>query len=134
MKHYHVAAGILINKNEILCMKKGKTKYDYISYKFEFPGGKVEVGETPENCLERELYEEMNIHVQVYKEQFFHTVEYEYPDFRITMDSYIIQVNSREFVRKEHISHKWLKPNELLTLDWALADKPIVDKLIKKFN
>jgi len=131
MIHHQVAAAIIINNGEILCMQRDKSKYDYISYKYEFPGGKIENGESRVQALMRELMEEMDFHVFIEPEDYFMTVEYEYPDFAITMHSYICKVQSREFKRKEHISHVWLKPSELDTLDWAAADLPIVKRLMK---
>ena len=134
MKHYEVTAAILTNNGDILCMQRNKGKYEYTAYKFEFPGGKVEPGESREAALCRELHEEMDISISILPEQFFMTVEHEYPDFSITMHSYLCPVSSREFTMKEHISHIWLKPSELLSLDWAPADKPIVDKLMEELS
>lgn len=130
MKHLTVTAAILIEKNEILCMQRGPGKYPYISYKYEFPGGKLEPGESHEECLRRELQEEMDIHVDVKPEHFFMTVDYTYDDFSITMHSYLCPVQSRHFVRKEHVDHKWMPAKELHTLDWAPADIPIMKKLM----
>lgn len=131
MKHYTVTAAILSNENQILCMQRNKGKFDYISYKYEFPGGKVEEGETFEAGLSRELTEEMGVDVAIYPNNFYMTVEHEYPDFKITMHSYLIEVRNREFVMKEHLDAKWLDANELKTLDWAEADKPIVEALMR---
>lgn len=130
MKHFVVTAAILMNEQKILCMQRNQSKYEYVSFKYEFPGGKVEPGEDLEKGLMRELHEEMDIHVQISPDHFFMTVEYQYPDFAITMHSYLISVDARLFTRKEHVNHIWLKNTELLSLDWAPADLPIVHKLM----
>jgi 8-oxo-dGTP diphosphatase len=134
MKHLIVTAAILIENGEILCMQRSESKYSYISYKYEFPGGKVEDGETFEQGLSRELKEEMNIDVNIKPEHFFMTIEHDYPDFSITMHSYLCPVSNRSFTRKEHNDHVWLKPYELDTLDWAPADIPIMKKLMEKLG
>ncbi len=130
MKHFTVTAAILTNKNEILCMQRSESKYDYISYKYEFPGGKVEQLETDEEGLSRELKEEMDLDIEILKEDFYMTITHEYPDFRITMHSYLCEVENREFELKEHEAFVWLKREDLLSLDWAPADIPIVEKLM----
>ena len=129
MKHYEVVAAVIVYDNKILCMQRDKAKYDYTSYKFEFPGGKVESGEENHKALERELKEELDMNVNISAEDYLLTVNYTYPDFAITMHSYLCKVEEPEFVLKEHISFKWLAVNELDTLDWAEADKPIVEFL-----
>ena len=134
MKQHEVVAAIIIYEGRILCMQRNKGKYDYISYKYEFPGGKIEEGETQMAALERELREEMALNVHIEKQDFFMTVEHTYPDFAITMHSYICKVETPEFIRKEHVDHKWLKVEELMTLDWAPADIPIVEKLQKEIR
>lgn len=131
MKHFEVTAAIIINNNEILCMQRDKSKYDYVSYKFEFPGGKVESGESREVALMREISEEMDFHINITPKDYYLTIEHTYPDFSITMHSYICRVDHRYFVRKEHVSHVWLSPNDLKSLDWAAADVPIVNKLLE---
>ena len=130
MKHLEVVAGIIIYDDKILCMQRNVGKYDYISYKYEFPGGKIEEGETKAEALMRELREEMELDVSISDKDFFMTVTHEYPDFLITMHSFICKTDTMEFVRKEHINHQWLKVNELENLDWAAADKPIVEKIL----
>ena len=129
MKHYEVVAAIIVYDNKILCMQRDKAKYDYTSYKFEFPGGKVESGEENHKALERELKEELDMNVSISEDDFLLTVEHAYPDFAITMHSYLCKVETPDFIMKEHISFKWLTVNELDTLDWAEADKPIVEFL-----
>ena len=129
MKEFEVVAGIIICGEEILCMQRDKAKYDYISYKFEFPGGKIEEGETPADALSRELNEELEMQVDVNECDFFMEIDHTYPDFRIRMKSFVCQVKEKSFTMKEHIAFKWLKKEDLISLDWAEADKPIVKKL-----
>jgi len=130
VKHIVVTAAILLNDGEILCMQRNQSNYPYVSYKYEFPGGKVEPGESLESGLMRELQEEMDISVNIKVDDFFMTVEHQYPDFFITMHSFLIHADSRIFTRKEHVNHVWLQKKDLLTLDWAPADVPIVHKLM----
>lgn len=128
MKQVEVVAAIIYFENKILCVQRQRSKLNYISEKFEFPGGKIEVGETKQEALARELSEELGILVDI--ESFFLTVVHEYPDFELTMHSYICYANSFNVELKEHISKEWLSVEELGKLDWAAADIPIVNKLI----
>lgn len=130
MKHYKVAAAIITYQNEILCMQRPESSYPYLSYKYEFPGGKIEAGETVEAALSRELREEMALTVTVKSENFFMTVNHQYPDFSIEMHSYIIPVANKKFERLEHHHHCWLTAAQLKELDWAPADIPIMEKLM----
>ena len=127
-KHYIVSAAIIIENKKILCVQRNKGKYDYISYKYEFPGGKLEVGENEEDALKREISEELNLEIDVAEK--FLVVTHEYLDFDLTMHSYLCKANTEKLVLKEHIDAKWLYKNELIELDWAAADLPIVSKLI----
>lgn len=128
MKKVEVVAGVIFCKDLILCVQRPKNKFHYISQKFEFPGGKIEEGETEEETLHRELLEELSLSTKI--TSFFMTVVHEYPDFELTMHSFICEVDSKELTLHEHIDHKWLNINELKDLDWAAADIPIVNKLI----
>ena len=128
MKHIEVVAAIIIDNNKILCVQRNKNKYEYISYKFEFPGGKVESGETNEEALIREIKEELEMDIIIQKH--FLTVDHEYPDFKLTMHSFICSCANRDLTLTEHIDFKWLSKDQLKSLDWAAADIPIVDKLI----
>ncbi len=130
MKHYIVTAAILVNNNEILCMQRNYNKYNYIAYKFEFPGGKVEENESYEKSLSRELKEEMDLDLDVKSNQFYMTVDHEYDDFSITLHAYLINLKERKFELKEHKDFVWYKKEDLLRLDWAKADRPIVNKII----
>lgn len=128
MKKVEVVAAIIYFENKILCVQRPKNKLSYISEKFEFPGGKIEYGETKEEALERELKEELNIVTNI--KSLFITVVHQYPDFELTMHSFICEANSKELTLNEHIALEWLSINELEKLDWAAADIPIVNKLI----
>ena len=127
-KHYTVSAAIIVENKKILCVQRNKGKYDYISYKYEFPGGKLEEGENEEDALKREISEELNLEIDVAEK--FLIVTHEYLDFDLTMHSYLCKANTEKLVLKEHIDVKWLYKNELIELDWAAADLPIVSKLI----
>lgn len=128
MKKIEVVAGVIFYEDEVLCVQRPKNKLTYISEKFEFPGGKMEEDETKEEALQRELMEELNLTAKI--KTLFLTVVHQYPDFELTMHSFICEVDSKELKLHEHIDQKWLKINELYTLDWAAADVPIVDKLV----
>ena len=128
MKKVEVVAGIIFFQNQILCVQRPKNKYPYISEKFEFPGGKIENDETKKEALKRELFEELNISINI--KSLFLTVVHEYPDFELTMHSFICEVETKELLLNEHIAKEWLTLKELKKLDWAAADIPIVDKLL----
>ncbi|MFT5253774.1 MAG: 8-oxo-dGTP diphosphatase [Flavobacteriales bacterium] len=128
MKKIEVVAAIIYFENKILCVQRPKNKLLYISEKFEFPGGKIEQGETQKDALKRELFEELNITTDI--QALFLTVVHKYPDFELTMHSYICEVQTKELTLNEHIAQEWLTLSELKKLDWAAADIPIVNKLI----
>lgn len=130
--HLHVVAAIIQNEAEILCMQRPKGKHDYTSFRWEFPGGKVEEGEAEPKALARELKEEMDYEVEIIKH--YYTEEYEYPDFTITISFYLCSATTRQFNRKEHIDHQWLAPNQLHTLHWTDADAGIIAKLEAEFG
>lgn len=127
MKKIEVVAAIVKNSNQILCVQRPEHKLEYISEKFEFPGGKIEQGETQKQALRRELNEELSIDVKI--DDHFITVEYRYPDFELTMHAFWVYVESRDLRLNEHISKRWLNKDELYDVDWAAADIPIVEKL-----
>lgn len=124
-------AGVIENaKGEILCTLRDKGKYDYVSFKWEFPGGKVESGETQHQTLSRELMEELNIEVKI--GDFFYQVEHDYPDFHLSMAVYECKILSDEMKMNVHKALKWVKPENLLELEWAAADLPVAQKLYEK--
>ncbi len=128
MKKIEVVAAIIIFENKILCVQRPKNKFSYISEKFEFPGGKIEDGETKQSALKRELLEELNVVADI--KSLFHTVVHQYPDFELTMHTFKCEVKSKNLTLHEHIAEEWLPLHELKKLDWAAADIPIVEKLI----
>lgn len=128
MKRIEVVAGIIFFQDQVLCVQRPKNKLQYISEKFEFPGGKIEEGETKKEALKRELFEELNISTKI--KSLYLTVVHEYPDFELTMQSFICEVETKELTLHEHINQKWLTLMELKKLDWAAADIPIVNKLV----
>ena len=131
MKHLEVVAAAIEYNNKILCMQRDKAKFDYISYKFEFPGGKVEPGEANHEALERELREEMDMDIEITESDHIITVEHTYPDFSITLHTFLCKVKSPVFQMKEHISFQWRPVEDMSKLDWAAADGPIVEYLQK---
>lgn len=131
MNALRVVAAIISVGDDILCMQRGKGKYDYLSYRYEFPGGKVDPGESRTAALSRELNEELGLDIAVSEADFFLTVSHDYPDFPIVLDSFVCRLNDRSFEKREHHDHRWLKREELLSLDWAPADIPIVEKIVR---
>lgn len=132
MKEVEVVAAIIIHKGLILCCQRGENKYLYLSNKWEFPGGKIEAGETKEETIKREIKEELNMDIIVMDE--FITVNHRYPDFNLTMYSFICDCDSHELTLADHKDCKWLSKSDMEHLDWAAADIPIVNKLKNSSN
>lgn len=129
-----VAAAVVVrNDGKILCAKRGNAKNPEAAHKWEFPGGKVETGETPEAALVREMREEMDFPV-VAKRKLL-AVEHEYADFAIVLDTFLcVPANAdAQFVLREHADARWLALDELGALDWAPADVPVVKHLRTAF-
>ena len=130
MKKIAVVAAVIKHEDKILCVQRAPSKYDYISLKYEFPGGKVEQGETPEQAIIREIQEEL--HMEIVVNSHLITVDYDYPDFSISLNTFLCHSKNKELQLLEHVDYQWLAINELTTLDWAAADLPIVDELQRK--
>ena len=131
MKQIVTAAGVIVNhKGEILCTKRDVGKYDYVSLKWEFPGGKIEEGETPRQTLERELREELNIKVEI--GEFYYHVEHDYPDFHLSMAVFKCKFNEQEISMNVHKEIMWMKPQDMMQLDWAAADIPVAQKVFSE--
>ncbi|MEH6532219.1 MAG: (deoxy)nucleoside triphosphate pyrophosphohydrolase [Photobacterium frigidiphilum] len=128
-KNVEVVAAILTHNEQFLAVQRGDSALDYISRKWEFPGGKVEPGETLTTAIARELDEELRISIT--EPQFFMTIEHRYPDFDITMHCFVVDLPNREFELTEHIDHRWLSKQEFWEVDWAEADIPAVHALLK---
>ncbi len=128
MKKIEVVAAIIVCDQLILCAQRKESALKYISKKYEFPGGKIEQGETKREALKRELLEELNITPVI--QDLYLTVVHQYPDFELTMHSFICNTDTKQVTLQEHIGHQWLKKEALDTLDWAAADVPIVKKLM----
>lgn len=128
MKLITTVAGIIYNeKGEILCTKRDQGKYDYVSLKWEFPGGKMEANETEIQTLARELREELEIEVEIGDK--YYQVEHDYPDFHLSMAVYVCKMISKQFKMNVHKDIEWLKPQDMLKLDWAKADLPVAEKI-----
>lgn len=131
-KHYNVVAAVIEVDGKVLCMRRGVTRYAYTSHLWEFPGGKIEPGETPEQALHRELLEEMDFDVEVHEH--LATVTHDYPDFTITLAAYRCVATTRDFTMREHAANCWLTWHELDTLDWCAADARLITQFIKTTN
>ena len=128
MKHIVVVAAVIITDQKILCVQRNKNRHEYISYKYEFPGGKVEKGETLLDALRREIQEELKLDIRI--DRHFLTVEHAYPDFSITLHSFLCSCATRDLTLTEHIDARWMPVDLIATLDWAEADIAIVDKIV----
>ena len=128
MKHIEVVAAVIIQDGKVLCVQRPKHAKEYISLKWEFPGGKVEFGENREDALVREIQEELA--AEIHELQFLMTVEQAYPDFHLTMHAYTCALKNGEITLREHVDMKWLATEDLDQLDWADADLPVVESLM----
>ena len=120
--HYSVVCAIIHKQNKTLAVQRSEKMA--LPLKWEFPGGKIELHESEVACIKREVYEELNIEIEV--GQRLTPVTYEYPDFSIELIPYISTFKSGVLTLHEHSQKLWLQRSELLSLDWAAADVPIV--------
>jgi 8-oxo-dGTP diphosphatase len=134
MDRIAVVAAVIKHQGLILCVQRPDNKFPYISRKWEFPGGKIEAGETQQGALAREITEELGIKIDIGESVL--TVEHSYPDFHLTMHAFRCTLSSdtrdSDLKLKEHIDLQWLETTEsaFAQLDLAAADVPIVDALI----
>ena len=124
MKTIKVAAAIIVDEGRIFATQRG---YGAFKDGWEFPGGKVEAGETSREALAREIREELDTEIRV--GEFFETVEYDYPDFHLSMDCFICTVKAGGLVLKEHEAARWLTAETLETVEWLPADRGLIKKL-----
>ena len=128
-KHIHVVAAIIHDQNKIFATQRG---YGEFKDGWEFPGGKMEQGETPEQALKREIREELDTEIEV--GELFDTVEYDYPDFHLTMHCFLCTIQSGNLVLKEHEAARWLTGEMLDSVDWLPADEDLIRKLKLHFR
>lgn len=126
MKTIKVAAAIIVHDNKIFATQRG---YGEFKDGWEFPGGKIEEGETPQEALVREIKEELDTEIDV--KEFLETVEYNYPEFHLSMDCFFCTIKSGELVLKEHEAAKWLTVETLDSVDWLPADEALVQGMKK---
>lgn len=128
MRTVKVVAAIICdsfeNTNKIFATARG---YGEFKGQWEFPGGKVEIGETPQQALIREIKEELDVKIEV--GEFIDTIEYDYPTFHLSMDCFWCVVVDGEIILKEAESAKWLDKEELYIVDWLPADMALIEKL-----
>ena len=127
-KHIVVVAAIIVRDGRIFATQRG-----YGDWKdwWEFPGGKIEPGESPEDALKREIREELATEIEV--DELLTTVEYDYPKFHLTMHCYLCTIISGDLSLLEHEDARWLALDELDCVKWLPADKDVIEKLSTTF-
>lgn len=129
MKTIKVVAAVIKRNNKIFVTQRG---YGEFKDGWEFPGGKVEKGETKEEALIREIKEELDTVIKV--DSYLDTIEYDYPDFHLSMDCFVCSIVEGHLVLKEHEDSKWIKKEEIDTLNWLPADLVIIDKVKERMG
>lgn len=124
MKSVEVVAAIIRNEDKIFATQRG-----YGDWKdwWEFPGGKIESGESPEKALSREIKEELAVEISI--DSFIKTVEWDYPTFHLTMHCYLCHITSGDLTLIEHEAARWLKKDQFDEVNWLPADKIIIESL-----
>jgi len=118
----HVACAIIEENGRVLAAQRNE--FGRMPLKWEFPGGKIHVNESPEECLKREVMEEMGARLEI--KRALPPASHDYADFSVTLYPFVCSLLSKEITLHEHKDVKWLLPDELLTVDWAEADIPII--------
>ncbi|MBR4129377.1 MAG: (deoxy)nucleoside triphosphate pyrophosphohydrolase [Bacteroidaceae bacterium] len=123
MKQIEVVAAIIHDEEgRIFATQRGYGDWQDF---WEFPGGKMEPGESPEEALKREIWEELETRIVI--EHLVKTIEYDYPAFHLTMHCFLCRIESGNLTLKEHEAAKWLNRDELNSVDWLPADKEVLD-------
>ena len=128
MKTIEVVAAVIYKDGAYFATQRGYGEFEGM---WEFPGGKIEPGESRESALRREIQEELGIDITI--DKFLCTTDYDYPSFHLTMHCYLCSVKSGMIELREHKSARWLTVESLDSVEWLPADKEIVDKL-NKYN
>lgn len=123
-KTVRVAAALITRDHRIFATQRG---YGEFKDGWEFPGGKIEKGETSRQALKREIREELEMEIEL--RSFFGTVEYEYPEFHLSMDCWWAVISNGSPVLLEHESARWLSRDELHSVNWLPADRTIIDRI-----
>ena len=123
-KTVEVVAAIIKKENKFFATQRG---YGEFQGGWEFPGGKIELGETREEALVREIEEELETLIEV--GDLLDTVEYDYPKFHLTMHCFFCTIKSGDLVLKEHEAARWLTKDELNNVDWLPADQGLIEKI-----
>ena len=127
MKTIRVVAAVIRKENKIFCTQRG---YGEFKGGWEFPGGKIEDGESPREALTREIKEELDIEIRV--GELIGTVDYDYPTFHLSMDCFWCEIISGEIELKEHEDAKWLDRASINSVEWLPADLELLEMIFKK--
>lgn len=127
MKTVRVVAAVIRKDDKIFATQRG---YGEFKDGWEFPGGKIEDGESPEQALAREIKEELDTDINV--GDLIDTIEYDYPNFHLSMDCFWCEILQGELELKEHESARWLSKEKLYSVDWLPADIGLIEKIQEK--
>ena len=127
MKSIEVVAAVIQHRGRIFATQRG---YGEFKDGWEFPGGKIEPNETPQQALRREIKEELDTDIEV--KDLIDTIDYDYPTFHLTMHCFWCTVNSGKLELLEHEDAKWLTKEELESVDWLPADLQLISKIQQK--